>query len=74
LALARIEFREARGVGAKGGCRSTSRPVALDLLEHDLPTLANAAYELTSQQLRMLSALRRRIADVVLPRSGGRIW
>ena len=36
---------------------------AVDLLEHDLPSLSNAAYELTSQQRGVLSALRRRIAD-----------
>ncbi len=36
---------------------------ALDLLEHDLPTLADATCELTSQQRGVLSALRRRIAD-----------
>jgi hypothetical protein len=36
---------------------------ALDLLEHDLPTLTDAVYELTSQQRGVLFALRRRIAD-----------
>jgi hypothetical protein len=36
---------------------------ALDLLEHDLPMLANAAYDLNPQQRGVLSALRRRIAD-----------
>jgi predicted nucleotidyltransferase len=36
---------------------------ALDLLEHDLPSLSNAAYELTPQQRGVLSGLRRRMAD-----------
>jgi hypothetical protein len=36
---------------------------ALDLLEHDLPMLVDAAYELTPQQRGVLSGLRRRIAD-----------
>jgi hypothetical protein len=36
---------------------------ALDLLEHDLATLADATYELTPQQREVLIALRRRIAE-----------
>ncbi len=36
---------------------------ALDLLEHDLPTLADSTYELTEQQRDVLSTLRCRIAD-----------
>jgi predicted nucleotidyltransferase len=36
---------------------------ALDLLERDVQTLADATYELTPQQRGVLSALRRRIAD-----------
>jgi hypothetical protein len=35
---------------------------ALDLLEHHLPTLSDAAYELTPQQRGVLSALSRLIA------------
>jgi hypothetical protein len=36
---------------------------ALDLLEHDLPSLSNATYELTAQQGGVVSGLRRRVAD-----------
>jgi hypothetical protein len=36
---------------------------ALDLLEHDLPSLSNGTYELTAQQRGVLFELRRRIAD-----------
>jgi hypothetical protein len=65
-ALATPELqRQMSALLARDDLQSVERGLvaALDLLEHDFPALANAAYELTPQQRGVLSALRRCIAE-----------
>ena len=63
-ALATPELqRRMRGLLAGNDLASVHHALlsALDLLEHDLPILANGTYDLTPQQRGVLCALRRRI-------------